>query len=253
MFGFRENKSKQFNLIIGGDRIRHAFNGGEVCIANMLVDGSDASSRTVYEFNGCFFHGCITCFPHQRHQISRRRNDRSLDECFEATQCKKRRLEAAGCTVKSMWECQWSRQKKNAEEGSVLKTWLTSYDGGVTPLEPRDAFFGGRTNAVRLHHACEDDERIFHQDVTSLYPWVNKYCCYPVGHPTVITQFEDATDLRDYFGLVKVTILPPRGLYHPVLPLRQGAPCVEHAWKHRWCYLSMSDRLTVDTTMRPDE
>ena len=206
----------------GGDRIRHAFNGGEIRIEGMLVDGLDASSRTVYEFNGCFFHGCITCFPHQRHQISRRRNDRSLDECFEATQCKKQRLEAAGCTVKSMWECQWSRQKKNAEEGSVLKTWLTSYDGGVTPLEPRDAFFGGRTNAVRLYHACEDDERIFYQDVTSLYPWVNKYCCYPVGHPTVITQFEDATDLRDYFGLVKVTILPPRGLYHPVLPLRQG-------------------------------
>ena len=74
---------------VAGDRIRHAFNGGEIRIANMLVDGYDASSRTAYEFNGCFFHGCIGCFPHQRHQISRRRNDRSLDECFEATLLKK--------------------------------------------------------------------------------------------------------------------------------------------------------------------
>ena len=122
-----------------------------------------------------------------------------------------------------MWECGWQTKKKNAE-GSALKTWLASYDAGVTPLEPRDAFFGGRTNAVRLHHGvCVDEgERIFYQDVTSLYLWVNKYCSYPTGHPMVITQFDDSTDLGDYFGLAKVTVLPPRGLYHPVLPFRHG-------------------------------
>ena len=207
-----------------GDRIRHAFNGGEVRLANMLVDGYDESTRVAYEFNGRFFHGCIDCFPHQRHQISRRRNDRSLDECFEATLFKRRKLEVAGYVVKTMWECGWNAKKKKAAEGSDLKTWLASYDAGVTPLEPRDAFFGGRTNAVRLHHAADADvgERIYYQDVTSLYPWVNKYCCYPTGHPTIITQFEDPLDLGDFFGLVKLTILPPRGLYHPVLPLRHG-------------------------------
>ena len=58
--------------------------------------------------------------------------------------------------------------------------------------------------------------------MTSLYPWVNKYSLYPTGHPTVITQFVDDTHLKDYFGLVKLTIRPPRGLYHPVLPFRHG-------------------------------
>ena len=48
------------------DAIRHAFNGGELRIGGMLVDGADAERRVVYEFNGCFFHGCLTCFPHQR-------------------------------------------------------------------------------------------------------------------------------------------------------------------------------------------
>ena len=56
-------------------------------------------------------------------------------------------------------------------------------------------------------------------DVTSLYPTVNKYDEYPIGHPTIITHPEDQ-DIAHYFGLVKVDILPPRGLYHLVLPRR---------------------------------
>ena len=208
----------------GGDRIRHGFNGGEHRVAGFLVDGYDPVHRVVYEFNGCFFHGCPTCFPRQRHSVTRYRSDRSLQECFEATLLKRRKLEAAGCIVKTMWECQWKRKKKEAVEGSSLKRWLSSYDPGVAPLEPRDAFFGGRTNAVRLHYAADREagEKIYYQDVTSLYPWVNKYCCYPTGHPKVITQFADPTDLADFFGVMKLTILPPRALYHPVLPIRQG-------------------------------
>ena len=118
-----------------------------------------------------------------------------------------------------MWECRWKNDVKRAE--GELAAWLANWSP-VTPLEPRDAFFGGRTNAVKLHHACGEGEKILYQDVTSLYPWVNKYALYPTGHPHVITTFDDPTDLKDYFGVMKLTILPPRGLYHPVLPLRQG-------------------------------
>ena len=203
------------------DVIRHAFNGGEMRINGMLVDGVDVERRVAYEFNGCFFHGCLTCFPHQRFTTtSRRRGDRTFQECYEATVAKKQRLEAAGWTVETKWECQWKNEVKRAE--GDLSEWLTNWNP-VSPLEPRDAFFGGRTNAVRLHHECRvEGETILYQDVTSLYPWVNKYALYPTGHPTIITTFADDKDLGDYFGIVKLTILPPRGLYHPVLPLRQG-------------------------------
>ncbi len=111
--------------------------------------------------------------------------------------------------------------KRLKEAQGTLEEWLTRWNP-MSPLEPRDAFFGGRTNAVKLHHRCGEGERILYQDVTSLYPWVNKYALYPTGHPSIITTFADDRDLRDYFGLVKLTVLPPRGLYHPVLPLRQG-------------------------------
>ena len=87
------------------------------------------------------------------------------------------------------------------------------------PLEPRDAFFGGRTNAIKLYHDTQDGEQIKYIDVCSLYPYVNKNCTYPVGHPNII-KTPDTTDVSDYEGLIKCTVLPPRGLYHPVLPYR---------------------------------
>ena len=74
----------------------------------------------------------------------------------------------------------------------------------VEPLSPRDAFFGGRTNALKLHYESKEDEgeQIKYVDMTSLYPWVNKTHEYPVGHPTVITNPENQ-DIRAYFGIAK--------------------------------------------------
>ena len=46
----------------------------------------------------------------------------------------------------------------------------------------------------------------------------NKYGEYPIGHPQIIT--ENFAPLSEYFGLVKCFVLPPRSLYHPVLPYR---------------------------------
>ncbi|KAK9729439.1 DNA polymerase type B, organellar and viral [Popillia japonica] len=54
-----------------------------------------------------------------------------------------------------------------------------------TPLNPRDAFYGGRTGASKMYHTVVEDEKIKYVDVCSLYPWTNKYGKYPVGHPKV--------------------------------------------------------------------
>ena len=58
-------------------------------------------------------------------------------------------------------------------------------------------------------------------DVTSLYPWVNKNGEYPIGHPEVITRPSDQ-NIRHYFGVAKVDVIPPFELYHPVLPYRHN-------------------------------
>ena len=55
------------------------------------------------------------------------------------------------------------------------------------------------------------DEKIKYYDYTSLYPDVQKYCEYPVGHPEIIT--ENFKDLSCYFGFMKCKVLPPKKLY----------------------------------------
>ncbi|XP_054720574.1 uncharacterized protein LOC129230198 [Uloborus diversus] len=70
-------------------------------------------------------------------------------------------------------------KKENEELKQFLKTHHVQ-----ERLKPRDAFYGGRTNAVKLYH--EGDTK--YVDFTSLYPWCK--------------------------------VLPPRSLFLPVLPYR---------------------------------
>ena len=85
--------------------------------------------------------------------------------------------------------------------------------------KPRDSFFeggGGRVNAATLHYKIKGGETIEYVDFTSLYPAINKYDRYMTGHPQIILN----KSIDHYFGLAHMAILPPRGLFHPVLSYR---------------------------------
>ena len=120
-----------------------------------------------------------------------------------------------GLRVVVMWECEWTRQK--SVHHVELQTFLSTLQI-QDRINPRDALYGGRTNAIKLYHKTEPGEKIRYYDFTSLYPTVQAQCPYPVGHPEII--FRDFKSLDEYFGIVKCTVPPPRGLYHPVLPYR---------------------------------
>ena len=197
------------------NNIQHVGNAGEVRIPPLgFIDGYCHDTRTVYEFQGCFTHGCPTCYPN-RHEPHVRHFDRTLQDVYEASQQKIQRLKELGYTVVQMWECEWARLKDTSSDIRTFVDQLQFTD----PLNPRDAFCGGRTNAVKLYHRVTPTQKIHYIDVTSLYPWVNKTCLYPKGHPTFIST-PGHTDIRQYFGLIQCQILPPRELYHPVLPYR---------------------------------
>ena len=115
-----------------------------------------------------------------------------------------------------MWECEWDQL---VDTNEAVQRFLSSFDL-VAPLEPREAFFGGQTGAVALH-AVAGEEEIRYVYVTSLYLWVNKNCPYPIGHPQIVTQPVDQS-LGSCFGIATVDILPPVGLFHPVLPVHSG-------------------------------
>ena len=80
------------------------------------------------------------------------------------------------------------------EEQALLSEGLPEI--GRAKLNPRDAFYGGRTNATCLFYETRGEEKIRYVDFCSLYPYTNKYCAYPVGHPLVITEnFGDISTL----------------------------------------------------------
>ena len=203
--------------------IKHVRNGGEQKVRTgqreEFVDGLIATVQPniVFEFMGCLWHDCPACHKHQRWRQYGANPDRTLEELYEATQAKLQRLRSAGFHVVVQWECQWKQQ---IDSTPSLQSFLSSLTS-TPPLQPRDAFFGGHTGAVALHHQAGPGEKILYVDVTSLYPWVNKTARYPLGHPQIYYEPEDQ-DLNSYFGLALVTILPPRQLYHPVLPVRHG-------------------------------
>lgn len=167
----------QDHLRGGMGRVRHVRNGGEVQVftpaESYYVDGFDEDSNTVFEFYGCYYHDCPCRFKTQRDVRKNCHKDGTVNEVFEATKRKAATLRQAGYTVIEMWECKKKEQKTT---NPVLKAFLEDVEL-LPSINPRDAFYGGRTGAVTLHcHAKEDQEEfIKYADVTSLYPWVNKY------------------------------------------------------------------------------
>lgn len=206
---------------LGHNKIKHVRSGGEQSIPVegkiLKVDGYNPETKTVYEFHGCFFHACPNCFPKHRHRRHNCHPDRTLVEVYEATLKKTARLRNAGYTVIEQWECDFLEQKKT---DPALHEFLATFEL-VEPMNPRDSFFGGRTNGVRLYCEApqEEEDEIRYADINSLYPYVNKTKTYPVGHPEILVHPTDQ-NLDSYFGLAKVKILPPAHLYHPVLPVR---------------------------------
>ena len=211
---------------LGGNRIKHAGNGGEQTLmieswGKVRVDGYDPIKKSVYEFHGCEFHGCKRCKPNNRHVKTWHHPDRTVDEMFELTKKKTDVLRKAGYTVKEEWECNFKRKLAvDPELQDMVKnlTWMA-------PLNPKEAFFGGRTGSSCCYIKAENGEIIDYVDYTSLYPWVNKYGTYPPGHPLIMKNPVDQ-DIQSYFGVEKVDVLAPEKLFHPALPMKIGEKCM---------------------------
>ncbi|XP_074111400.1 uncharacterized protein LOC141535387 [Cotesia typhae] len=78
---------------------------------------------------------------------------------------------------------------------------------------------------VKKNSKGEDIEKIRYVDVCSLYPWVLKTGCFPIGHPKVYVadaceNIAPSKNIDNVQGLIKCRVLPPRNLYHPVSPVR---------------------------------
>ena len=115
-------------------RIQHALNGGEKKIpgTRYKTDGYCAIENKIFEYNGCVWHGCKTCFPEDRQKIKHPHSDQSMEELYALTMMKKQTCLDLGYKFESIWEHEWLSQKLN--RGCVELDIQER-------LIPRDAFF----------------------------------------------------------------------------------------------------------------
>ena len=220
--------------------IQHARNVGEKAIPlpsgkTLKVDGFCEATNTVYQFDGCFYHGCPYCYeavaptPH-RVKTTKGKNGKEVQlpikfgELYANTEVNTERLRDLGYKVERIWECQWDKLVKLKK----INTHRPDLEH-KKPLIPREAYFGGRVNAVKLYYQCEGEERIHYMDITSMYPFVmsDPMYDYPIGEPTIFVKGRDvmpdpwlSCDEIGIFGLIKCRIQPPNDLYFPYLPER---------------------------------
>ncbi len=203
-------------VVCGVHAMEHVANSscGEKAIARYHADGYDPETRTVYEYHGCKFHGCPHCVLPKDPKARNPYSNKPLFVCYEKTKMREQNIRAMGFQVESIWGCQWKAMK---DENESVRAFMAKMSV-PRPLNPRDAFYGGRTEAFKLHK----EGVMAYEDVTSLYPWVNYTKQYPLRHPVVIYPTEGDIDIEKYFGILKCRIVPPRDLYLPVLPMHVG-------------------------------
>ena len=198
-----------------GIYIQHALNEGELCIPNTRykIDGYASVTNTCFEYHGCHVHG-HTCIKGDRSRVKCFHTGLTMDELYNKTMRKRDYLISLGYNYVCMWHCEFSQI---LHDNSEVRRFVERLDLQER-LVPHDSFFGGRTNATKLHYKMKPGQTGQYMDVTSLYPWTMKTCEYPVGHPQIITK--NFKNIKNYFGLAKIKVLPPHKLYFPVLPYR---------------------------------
>ena len=178
----RQLKMKQSNMAVkwlsyemerNDIHIEHVRNGGEKRVGKYSLDGYCEEFHTAYEFQGCFWHGklrkiavtlekylctlfftgCSKCYVGETVNSV---NGKTMHQLLEDTREKILYLENQGFQVAEMWECELREEMERDED---MKRYFEEYEL-VDPLQARDAFYGGRTNAAKLLHVCEEGEEI---------------------------------------------------------------------------------------------
>ncbi|KAG5870325.1 hypothetical protein JTB14_004162 [Gonioctena quinquepunctata] len=138
---------------------------------------------------------------------------------YKANTAKKGRLKSLGYDVIDIWESDFKRRLNDNKE---LQDYVENHPLVLqTPLNPRDAFYGGRTGNTFEYYRTQNNEKIKYVDVCSLYPWVCEYGKFPVGHPNVYVGSACPT-LSLVSGLIRCKVLPPRELFLPVFPAKMN-------------------------------
>ena len=241
--------------------IQHALRSREKrTLMGFPVDGfckpleNEKHLGIVLNFHGCFYHGCIKTFKTNRDRPLFTGD--SMDTRLDSTRRIAEKIRNANYRLIEMWKCDFDKQ---VEQDDELRCFIEERDEIIRmkPLDPRMAFYGGRTNNNIKFYECGANERIRYYDVCSLYPYIQKKKVFPIKHPDIyVGQKEcasivgDNNDISRVSGLIMCDVLPPQNLYHGLLPLKLHSKilfplcrkCAEEKYQEECPHLDIKDR-----------
>ena len=98
--------------------------------------------------------GCPECYKDR--DTTNPISQKTMEELYIDTKKKVKFLKDQGFRVVQKWGCEL---KKELEEDEEMNQFFDQ-NQIIDSLQPRDAFYGGRTNATKLFHQCQGDEKI---------------------------------------------------------------------------------------------
>jgi len=96
--------------------IQYKNNIGEYKILNSRyhADGFHRESNTILEFQGCFYHGCVECFPNRNSK--NKLIGKTFEELYNNTIKKKEYCLSNGFKFIQVWECYWNDIKNDEDK-----------------------------------------------------------------------------------------------------------------------------------------
>ncbi|CAB3987888.1 DNA polymerase [Paramuricea clavata] len=115
---------------------------------------SRLSTNTIYQFHGCFYHGCKKRYDADTYNAI-------LNERFFVLRSRTVRLTTLfrqhGYKVIEKWECDY-KEEREITDNYLDRIRLTDFFIYLD-LNPRDALFGGRTSPAVLYYDCNRGEK----------------------------------------------------------------------------------------------
>ena len=93
-------------------KIKHKYNSKEKCIGrrHLPVDGWCPATNTVYQFQGCYYHGC-NCLEKQG-ITKNEKNGKTMEEFRQETEKNSNYIWQCGHNLVEILECEWKEKKK---------------------------------------------------------------------------------------------------------------------------------------------
>ena len=113
-------------------RIHHSMSGhgGERWIEKRPVDGYNHEKKIVFQYHGCYWHGCPKCYPDRNKIIDR--DDKTREDLYIATKRRTAYLRKAGYRVIECWACEvgekYVEQLPEAQTKSYPHTILYDFE-----------------------------------------------------------------------------------------------------------------------------